>query len=276
MHRIICAGSLATAFGVCAAASAPAADDFGEGRARARLVVSGERIEAGSSVMLGVRFEIAPGWHIYWKNPGGAGLATEVRWKLPEGLEAGPLQWPLPVHFTQSEGIPGYGYEEAVVLASELRLPDGHDASSAVVRAEVSWLACKEVCVLGGATLESPLGELPADPDLASWSARLARPLASGDAPFTVTTTGGLAGGTLSLWLYWTAAPADVAWFPDPPEALEVGEATVRTRGGLTRIDAPLRRRAGADAPQELRSLIVVDGADGRRRGWELLTEIEP
>lgn len=273
---MIRAGSLAAAFGVCAAASAPAADAFGEGRARARLVASGERIEAGSSVVVGVRFEIEPGWHIYWKNPGGAGLATEVRWKLPEGLEAGPLQWPLPVHFTQSEGIPGYGYEDAVVLASELRLPAGSDASSIVVQAEVSWLACQDVCVLGGATLQSPLGELPADPDLASWSERLARPLASGDAPFTVTTTGGLAAGTLSLWLHWTAAPADVVWFPEPPGALEVGEATVRTRGGLTRIDAPLRLRAGTDAPQELRSLIVVTGGDGRRRGWELLTEIEP
>jgi DsbC/DsbD-like thiol-disulfide interchange protein len=226
--------------------------------------------------MLGVRFDIEPGWHIYWKNPGGAGLATEVRWKLPGGLEAGPLQWPLPVHFTQSEGIPGYGYEGSVVLASELRLPAGHDASSAAVRAEVSWLACKEVCVLGGATLESPLGELPADPDFASWNERLARPLASGDAPFTVTTTGGIAEGVLSLWLRWTADTADVTWFPEPPASLELGEATVRTRGGLTRIDAPLRQRAGADAPQELRSLIVVNDADGSRRGWELLTAIEP
>lgn len=276
MHPIIRAGSLAIAFGAFAAAPAPAAGDFGEGRARARLVVSGERIGAGSTVMVGVRFDIEPGWHIYWRNPGGAGLATEVLWELPEGLAAGPLQWPLPVHFTQSEGIPGYGYEDAVVLASELRFPAGRDASSAVVRAEVSWLACREVCVLGGAKLESPVGELPADPDFASWSGRLARPLEGGGAPFTVTTTGGLAGGTLSLWLHWTGAPADVVWFPDPPEALEVGEATVRTRGGLTRIDAPLRRRAGADALQALRSLIVVAGADGRRRGWELLTEIEP
>jgi DsbC/DsbD-like thiol-disulfide interchange protein len=276
MHRMIRAGSLAAAFAMGAAASAPAADDFGEGRARARLVVSGERIEAGSSVILGVRFDIEPGWHIYWRNPGGAGLATEVQWKLPEGLEAGPLRWPLPVAFTQSEGIPGYGYEGSVVLASELRAAPGLDAASAVVGAGVSWLACKERCVLGSATLEAPLNELPVDPGFKSWSERLARPLASGDAHFTVTTTGGLADEAISLWVKWSAPPADVMWFPDPPASLEVGETTVRTRGGLTRIDAPLRLRAGADAPDELRSLIVVDGADGRRRGWELLTEIEP
>lgn len=262
--------------GLLSAASAPASDDFGEGRARARLVADGRAAEAGSTSLLGVRFDIEPGWHIYWRNPGGAGLATEVVWELPEGLAAGPLQWPLPVHFTQSEGIPGYGYEDAVVLASELLVPAGFDASSAVVRAAVSWLACKDVCVLGGAKLAAPLGKLPADPVFADWNRRLARPLASGGAPFTVTTTGGLAEGALSLWLRWSAAPADVTWFPDPPEALEVGEATVRTRGGLTRIDAPLRRRAGADLPDGLSSLIVVEGADGNRRGWELLTEIEP
>lgn len=256
--------------------SAAAAENFGEGRARARLVAGRERIEAGSTFMLGVRFDIEPGWHIYWRNPGGAGLATEVLWKLPEGLEAGELQWPLPIAFAQSEGVPGYGYEGSVVLAAELRAAGDFVPASATVRAEVSWLACKEVCVLGGAALEAPLSGLPVDAAFADWSARQPRPLSGGDAPFNVTTTGGLAEGSLTLWLRWSGAPAEVAWFPDPPGGLEVGESTVRTRGSLTRIDAPLRRQAGADAARKLRSLIVVSCAGGDRRGWELITDLEP
>jgi DsbC/DsbD-like thiol-disulfide interchange protein len=263
------------AAGLWCATTAPASDDFGEGRARARLV-AGAHV-SGTASMLGVTFEIEPGWHIYWRNPGGAGLATEVVWRLPRGLEAGPLRWPLPVSFTQSEGIPGYGYEGSVVLASELRSAPDLDLASAVVGADVSWLACKERCVLGSATLQAPLDEVPVDPGFAQWESRLPRPLEDGDAPFSVTTTGGLAEGSLSLWLHWQdVEPLATTWFPDPPEGLEVGEPTVRTRGGLTRIDAQLRLRSGAAAPDELRSLIVIEGAGDDRRGWNLLTEIEP
>jgi thiol:disulfide interchange protein DsbD len=238
-----------------------------------RLVAGRDAARPGSGQLLGVRFDIEPGWHIYWRHPGGAGLATEVEWRLPAGAAAGPLQWPLPIAFTQGGGIPGYGYEGSVVLASELR----GAAASAPVGAEVSWLACKEVCVLGRAELEGELGALPTDPALSAWSKGLPAPLGEG-APFTVTTTGGTAQGTLGLWLRWSGEPLAVAWFPDPPPGgLAVGEATVRTRGNLTRIDAPVRWQAGAQAQdRSLRSLVVTTDARGVRRGWELVTELEP
>jgi thiol:disulfide interchange protein DsbD len=218
-----------------------------------------------------VRFDIEPGWHIYWKHPGGAGLATEVEWRLPAGAAAGPLQWPLPIAFTQSGGIPGYGYEGSVVLASELR----GAAASAPVAAGVSWLACKEICVLERAELEGELGALPADPAFTAWSAGLPAPL-DASAPFTVTTTGGPAQGALGLWLRWSGEPLAVEWFPDPARGLVVGEASVRARGNLTRIDAPVRWQAGAAEERGLRSLIVTTDARGTRRGWELMTELEP
>ena len=86
------------------------ATDFGEGNARVRLVASADRLDPSEPVPLGVEFEIKTGWHIYWRNPGGAGLATDFSWRLPTGVKAGPLRWPLPVAFTQSGDIPGYGY----------------------------------------------------------------------------------------------------------------------------------------------------------------------
>lgn len=246
------------------------------GRAEVRLVMRADRIESGSTFLLGVRFDIEPGWHIYWRNPGGAGLATEVRWLLSDGFEAGETQWPLPIAFTQSDGIPGYGYEGSVVLAAEVRARPGFDPSAASVKAEVSWLACRDVCVLGASTLEAPLGDVPVEPSLATWAERLPRPLEGGDARFTVSSTGGLAQESLTLWLRWNGSPGDVVWFPDPPEGLDVGEATVAARGGLTRIDAPVRRRAGsAQGARELRSLIVITEADGSRRGWTLTTDLE-
>ena len=72
----------------------------------------------------------------------------------------------------------------------------------------------------------------------------------------------------------WRGSPQTVEWFPDPSEALEVGKVTVQTRGGLTRIDADVRRRKGATGSADsLPSLIIVTDGDGVRRGWDMATD---
>lgn len=238
---------------------------------KARLVSNTKTPAAGSQIRLGVSFEIEDGWHIYWRNPGGAGLTTTIDFDLPSGWVAGPLGWPLPVAFDQSEGIPGYGYEGSVVLAAEIRVPAEFDRSQeGTVRAQVSWLACKSVCVLGSAELEASLADLPVDPIFRKWADQLPSPSKTGDLPFGLSTTGGLAEGVLTHWLRWTDSPQVVEWFPDPSDALEIGEIRVQTRGNLTRIDAEVKSRQGASGSVDvLPSLFVVTGSDGERRGWE-------
>jgi DsbC/DsbD-like thiol-disulfide interchange protein len=253
-----------------------AASEFGVGNVRARLVVDTDHIAPGGDFHLGVRFEIKPGWHIYWRNPGGAGLATDIRWELPAGFQVDELEWPLPIGFTQSEGIPGYGYEGTVVLGSRVHTAPGIDPALSAVGAEVSWLACKGVCVIGTARLEGKLAELTRDFDSRTWLENLPRTADDGrEPPFSVTATGGLAEGTLSLWLRWQHPPGSVEWFPDPEEALEVREVKVDTRGGLSRIDAVVRKMAGSNrSPDRLDSLVVITDKDGNRRGWELAVDL--
>lgn len=245
-------------------------------RVKARLVADTSEIEPASTFRLGVHFEIEDGWHIYWRNPGGAGLATAVDFELPGGFVAGPLQWPLPIAFVQSEGIPGYGYEGSVVLAAEVTVPRDIDRSMlGSVRVEASWLACKGVCVLGSTDLEAPLAELPVDTAFRHWAGQLARSSEAGDLPFSLSATGGLAGGVVSHWLRWSEEPGTVEWFPIPSEALEIGDVRIQTRGGLTRVDAEVKSRKGASgSTTELPSLFVVTGHDGERRGWELSVDL--
>jgi len=260
-------------FVACALASA---QDVERSRVRARLVADTAAVEPGSTLRLGVHFEIEDGWHIYWRNPGGAGLATAVEFDLPAGCVAGPLQWPLPVAFDQSEGIPGYGYEVSVVLAAEVAVAGDIDRSlPGKVRAEVSWLACRGVCVLGSADLEVSLSKLPEDSVFRHWASQLPRSSETLDPPFDLSATGGLADGILTHWLRWKEAPGPVEWFPDPSDALEIGDVRIQTRGGLTRIDAAVKSRKGASGSiSELPSLFVVTGDDGERRGWELSVEL--
>jgi len=247
-----------------------------EARVQASLIADTSAIEPGSTFWLGVHFEIEDGWHIYWRNPGDAGLATDVRFELPDGFVAGPLQWPLPVAFIQSEGIPGYGYEGSVVLAAEITVPRHFDRSkSGTVWAEASWLACKGVCVLGSAELEASLAEIDEDPVFQTWADRLPVASETGELPFSLSVTGGLSEGSITHWLRWSGEPGAVEWFPNPSDALEVGNVRIQTRGGLTRIDAEIQSRKGASGPTaELPSVCVVTGEDGDRRGWELTAKL--
>jgi DsbC/DsbD-like thiol-disulfide interchange protein len=246
----------------------------GEGNAQVALVSGGGAPGLETSSYLGVRFDIKPGWHIYWKNPGGAGLATEIGWTLPESVASGDLLWPLPIEFVQSGDIPGYGYEGSVVLASKLLL-DGPMRKDATVGASVSWLACRDVCVLGSAELESTWAEVPVDPEFSNWRTTLPELSDRASPPFAWRATGGLSEEGIQLWLQWQSVPASVEWFPDPPEGLEVRDILIQTRGDLTRIDAVVRRLAGsAELNGLLDSLVVVTNDQQERRGWEIAVDL--
>ena len=261
---------------VMSSATRIAAQAAVEPRIEASLVADTAEYVSGETFRLGVRFQIEDEWHIYWRNPGEAGLATVIDFELPEGMEAGPLEWPLPIAFTQSEGIPGYGYEQSVVLAAEIRVAEASDPSpTATVRADVSWLACKDVCVLGTAELTAQLGKIPTDPAFSTWEEQLPNSVSGSDVPFGLSTTGGLADGVITHWLRWKTAPMPLEWFPDPSAALEVDNIKVTTRGGLTRIDADVKSRKGVSGSTDvLPSLLVVTGDDGERRGWRVSVEL--
>lgn len=251
-----------------------------ESHVRARLVADVAELRAGESFRLGVLLEPEPGWHVYWRNPGEAGLATEIDYDLPEGFVHGGLGWPAPVHFEQPGGLAGYGYEDPVVLAAEVTA-SGAIGSSAPVTLEASWLACKDVCVLGSAVLEAelPLGgaELTASRTaLKTWSERVPTALEPDLAVLTVTGGPVPVSGSVDLvvWVNWKAAPGAVEFFPDPGSGLKVEDLRARTRDKVTRIDLRIARLKGSSTSAEgLRSLIVIEDDSGERSGW--ITHIE-
>ncbi|MCU0303070.1 MAG: hypothetical protein MUC56_03285 [Thermoanaerobaculales bacterium] len=256
---------------------AGAAVSADQGQVRARLVADASATDRSRSFHLGVLLEPEPGWHVYWRNPGGGGLATDVTFELPSGAAAGELGWPLPIAFEQPGGIPGYGYEGSVVLAAPVEL-DGPIAAPLPVAVTASWLACREICVLGSARLEAelPLGgeELAVSrAALAGWREQLPR---TAEPPFGLTVTGGplppSGAGELVLWLEWPSPPPGaVELFPDPGPGLKASVARVRTRDRLTRIDLSATRLAGVGGrPGALPAVVVGGAADGSRTGWRV------
>ena len=232
-------------------------------------------LEPGGVVHVGVRLTIEAGWHVYWSNPGDAGLATSLELELPAGFEAGPVLWPIPSRFTQPGGIVGYGYAEEVTLARRVLVPQElPSGGSASFRAVASWLACRERCVLGEASVSARLS--PVDSPGASaaalraWRDSLPAGLAGGgNDPFALTAGPSGAPGQLTVWLTWRSSPQSVEWFPGPAEGVRVTDARVRTRAGLTRVDLEMRAM-GEEMPSTLPAVVVATDPSGVRRGYEV------
>jgi hypothetical protein len=122
----------------------------------ATLLSELRQLAPGDSFRVGVRLQLAPGWHVYWRNPGEAGLASEVSWKAL-GLSFGPLQWPTPSVLHSPDGsITTYGYRDEVVLFAVAHA--GPTAGpSRRLSALVEVLVCALECIPASLALEREL-----------------------------------------------------------------------------------------------------------------------
>jgi thiol:disulfide interchange protein len=123
---------------------------------QAKLILSADTAKAGDTIWAGVDMKMDTDWHTYWKNPGAAGMATKIEWQLPPGVTAGDIQWPLPEKFPPVE-VTTYGYSNEVVLLVPLKLAGDLKPSPLDLKAKVSWLECKDVCVPANQDVEAKL-----------------------------------------------------------------------------------------------------------------------
>jgi len=130
----------------------------GVAQLEARLIVS-----SGPDRRVGVLFELAPGWHLYWRNPGDTGIAPKLDFRAP-GHAIGEILWPAPRVFEEADGLfTTYGYEGHVLLGAPIRPDPGSPpttgpvptAASVAVAGEV--LICRTECIPASFALSSPL-----------------------------------------------------------------------------------------------------------------------
>lgn len=115
-----------------------------ENKVRVQLVSEVESVQPGSSIRVGVWFQIPERAHIYWRNPGSSGLAGGIEWDLADGIEAGPLQWPNPKSF-KTPGLDefSFGYEHEVLLFANLTFAENFSTRSDLsISANAYWLVC--------------------------------------------------------------------------------------------------------------------------------------
>ena len=113
--------------------------------------------DSSGSQWIGLRFQLDPGWHIYWSNPGDSGEPPKVMWHLPSGVQAGELQFPAP-HRIADHGLTDYGYEGEAILLAKITVPAGATSNKPEIAADVRYLVCREVCIPGKDRLSMNLG----------------------------------------------------------------------------------------------------------------------
>ena len=153
--------------------------------ARLSLIFDRASLVPGESNWIGVRFELDPGWHIYWTNPGDSGEPPKIVWQTPSGVQAGDLQFPAPQRIPD-HSLMDYGYKGNVVLLSKLTVPAEITSKQAEISADVKYLVCREVCVPGKDHVEAkvPVGQSrnpsPDAPQIQAAESRLPQALPKG------------------------------------------------------------------------------------------------
>lgn len=176
MARFAALAALIISFFSLSAATAqplpgPRQVDVGLHSARA-AVAPGERF----TIVL--RETINEGWHTYWRNPGDSGEPTSLTWALPQGWQAGDIQWPAP-HAVPFAMLVNYGYEGEVLFPVEITVPaNAQPGSTVTLSAEAYWLVCSDICIPEDATLTLVVPVATQGRDDPQWAARVAEAVA--------------------------------------------------------------------------------------------------
>ncbi len=238
---------------------------------RAELVAHAPQgVQAGQALTLGLLLSHQPGWHTYWLNPGDSGLATQLNWTLPQGLQAGNTVWPLPQMIPVADMV-NHGFEGQVLLAAPVQIDKGFVAKSSTVKIQLhaSWLVCKQECIPQEGQFEL---QLPSPSSTAGHTAAFEALLAAQAQPLPASKATVSANGVAMRVAGMPASVQgrEVHIFPEQPEVLASGlgmsPRTGQWQGGDLVVQAPLHNLRST-SPKQL-GLLIVTGTGEQRQAW--------
>jgi thiol:disulfide interchange protein len=237
----------------------------------AELTTLAPKIAIGGTLQAGLVLTIEEHWHVYWINAGDSGEPPSVKWTLPEGITAGPLQFPPPQRLPLGP-LMDFGYEDQVAFPILLTSSPSLKPGKVHLDAKVTWLVCSSVCLPGkahlGIDIDAVPGPLAAPPLLGALGAgvkTLPRPL---PADMSVTA---IADAKQILVTFKTGGPEeDAELYPFDSDAIQnaADQAVETTSDGLK-----LRLQRAADAttmPTQLHGLVEF----GANESYEFTTPI--
>ena len=232
------------------------------------LIPEVRTIAAGAPFWVAVRLNMDPRWHTYWINPGDSGAPTEIKWNLPQGFEAGPIQWPHPERI-EVPPLVSFGYEGEAALLVRITPPRDLKTGERVnLTAHVSWLECEELCLPGETTVSAVVltgRNVENDPARAQFfsEARARLPLDSADWKFAAGAGSGFVrlAATPPAWLKEPVAEAQ--FFSEMPGQFSNGRSPWGRGDGAYVIDLPLSDESTAKTRRLTGVLVSKSGWRG-------------
>jgi thiol:disulfide interchange protein DsbD len=238
------------------------------------LLLAEEQAKPGSTVLAGIELRMEPEWHTYWKNSGDSGSATEVKWQLPSGVKAAPLQWPLPRKLTESTNLMTYVYDDRVVLLVPLTLSQDLPPGPLPLKAGLTWLECKTSCIPGEQDIKATLtigSESKPSKDaelLRAWQEKMPKP---GDKlSASASWESGGNENSRKVLIEWSSATKEADFFPETSDAYEVQSPTERLVAGpgTVRLRKEVKKLAG-DWPRSLPG-VLAEGSGKDQVGYQI------
>ncbi|MBV9392688.1 MAG: thioredoxin family protein, partial [Verrucomicrobia bacterium] len=210
---------------------------------------------------IGVRYQIEPRWHIYWKNPGDAGISTKITWRLPEGFTAGNLQWPAPMIEKEPGELQVFSYSNEVLLFAEVHAPEKLPAGPLNFGANSNWLVCERICVPGKADMSL---ELPSGNGEASLTASLFESFEK-KVPFRLPKEIHLSYSRVGkdLQIHFPAQLAGSQFLPLPPEDVVIGHVVSHPGYFSVPIESEQKPMLGLDG-------ILISGTGTGQQAYEI------
>ena len=119
------------------------------------LLVEIKEIKINEDFVVGIKFNIEPGWHVYWKNPGDSGLPANVDWQNINSIEFKNFLWPPPEK-TPEEPLMTYGYYNELVLPAIFSV--GSDfTDEGASQFDIDFLICEKICIPESVSIEFDL-----------------------------------------------------------------------------------------------------------------------
>ena len=246
------------------------------------LVSETQNVMPGQTLWTAIRLNPTEGWHTYSKWPGDSGDATFIHsWELPEGAQAGDIQWPVPtwLPFPGSDLVT-FSYKKEVLLLVPIEVPADFAGSEFAMTAHVEWQVCDLICLIDDAevslTLPVAQGELRPDPQWADAIAAVREALPTAD--HAIEGLFAIAGDRVSFSFVsndQVFSNADDVWFfPEQRRILDPGPLRdVTLLPGLVQITHAQPRRMLTDLEQ-INGLLAVQHAGGQVLGYDITTDL--
>lgn len=245
-----------------------------EAPVQADMVTPQTSIQSGTPFLVGIKLKMAPHWKIYWKNPGDSGAATQIKWNLPEGFTAGPIQWPVPEKH-ETGGLIGYGYTNDVLLLAQITPPKNLSPNANFeISADVKWVSCNDSCVPGNATvavtLPASAASTPTNSDVLKEVSATQQhlPTSIDKNQFSVTQIG----NSLILHFKPETKQTDIkqaVFFADEPNLINLQAKEQWKKTGedyqLTMVTAP-----GSTLPSHLQGVLVVSDNHASQQAFQV------